>query len=333
MFTGKQKVEKPVLQYFHYNESDFKEIPFTLEARKNKDPSSVEWLDVRGLHDIKLIDQIGNEFKIHPLALEDILDVHHRPKLEHYEAGLFVVLKDFKFDPENLNFSTEQISIFFGPKFVVSFQEDVADDFSSILDRLSRKRGKIRKSGSDYLAYALIDKIVDNYLVSTDHISEIIDQIEQEITLSSRPAVKSKIHRLKRELIHVRKTIGPLRELINGLIKSDVSYIEDNTTLFFRDVYDHTIQASELIETYRDMLSGLHELYISEMSFRMNQIMKVLTIIATIFIPLTFLAGIYGMNFDYMPELHWQYGYFYLLGFMLMVGVILLIFFRWKRWL
>jgi len=160
VFTGKQKVEKPVLQYFLYNETDFIEIPFTPESRGNKDPSLVEWLDIRGLHDTELMGQIGNAFGIHPLALEDILDVHQRPKLEHYETGLFIILKDIKFDPQNLNFSTEQISIYFGPQFVVSFQEDVREVFSSVLERLSKKSGRIRRRGSDYLTYALIDKII-----------------------------------------------------------------------------------------------------------------------------------------------------------------------------
>lgn len=333
VFTGKQQVAEPNVILMKYDEN-------TLFERQNKDAVPeikqdhlIAWYDVRGLHNTRLIEQLGARYQIHPLVLEDILDVFQRPKFEEYENGFFIVLQALRFDSQNHKIITEQVSIYLGENLALSFQEDEDDLFLAIRDRLTTSKGRVRKKKSDYLVYTLLDTIVDNYMVVLDQIEGEIDEVEAEILSNAQSASKERIHIMKVNVLKTRKAILPLREAVSRMIQSEHPLIQKETALFLRDLYDHIVQAIDTADTYRDILNGLYDLYLSEISFRLNNIMKVLTMISTIFIPLSFLAGIYGMNFDYLPELHWKYAYHTLLGVMVFVGITLLIYFRKKRWL
>jgi magnesium transporter len=288
---------------------------------------------VRGLHDVKLIESVGRFFKIHPLVLEDVLDTSQRPKFEEYGNGIFLIVRSLNFDETQLEVQTEQIGIFIGEHFAVSFQERAEDLFASIELRLASGTGKIRRRGSDYLAYALIDSIVDHYLVTLEKIEREVDRLEEIIMEKPESRTKGHIHELRLATLALRKAVYPLREAINRFTDSDHAVKSEETDIFLRDLYDHTIHVMDMIETYRDMINGLYDLYLSEISFKMNNVMQILTIISTIFIPLSFLAGVYGMNFHHMPELEWRYGYYVLWAIMLCVAGGLLVFFRRKNWL
>jgi magnesium transporter len=235
--------------------------------------------------------------------------------------------------PGETDIRTEQVSLILKDKLVISFQEQAGDVFDAVRERLRGNRGRIRKRGSDYLAYALLDSVIDNYFVILEKIGEEIELLEDELLAEPTPATLHKIHNLKREMILLRKSVWPLREVINGLQRSESELIDEGTAIFFKDIYDHTIQVIDTVETFRDILSGMLDLYLSSLSNRMNEVMKTLTIMATIFIPLTFLAGIYGMNFDLLPELHWRWGYAAFWGMSILIAGAMVIFFRRKSWL
>jgi len=261
------------------------------------------------------------------------MNTGQRPKMEDFGDYLFIVLKMLHYDEEEDETKTEQVSLILSSKFVISFQENEGDVFDSVRDRIRSDRGRIRKMGVDYLAYSLIDAIVDNYFMVLEKIGEKIEDIEDEMVKNPTPEVLHTIHRLKRELIFLRKSVWPLREVISRLERWESPLIDKSIDIYLRDVYDHTIQVIDALETFRDMLSGMLDIYLSSVSNRMNEVMKVLTIIATIFIPLTLVAGIYGMNFKYMPELDWFWGYPMVYMIMLAIGVVMLIYFRKKKWL
>ncbi len=256
-----------------------------------------------------------------------------RPKMEDFENFLFIVLKMFQYDENETQTKTEQISLIIGSNYLISFQEDEGDVFDLIRERIRTDRGRIRKMGSDYLAYSLIDAIVDNYFTVLEKIGESIEDIEDELIKNPTPEILQKIHTLKRELIFLRKSVWPLRELISRLERWESQLIDKSIDIYLRDVYDHTIQVIDALETFRDMLSGMLDIYLTSASNRMNEVMKVLTIIATIFIPLTLVAGIYGMNFKYMPELDSPWGYPMVYVVMLIISLVMLIYFRRKKWL
>lgn len=334
IFTGEKKTEDTFLKLIQYNESIYNAERFSNAMPEiTLDPAYVTWLDVRGLHDVAIIEMVGRFFKIHPLALEDVLDTSQRPKFDEYDNGIFLIVRSLAFDEQALEIETEQVGIFVGDHFAVSFQERAEDLFASIELRLASSSGKIRRRGSDYLAYALIDSMVDNYLVTLEKIEKEVDKLEEVIMENPESRTKGRIHDLRLATLALRKAVYPLREAINRFTDSDHAVKNEETDIFLRDLYDHTIQVMDMIETYRDMINGLYDLYSSEISFKMNNIMQVLTIISTIFIPLSFLAGVYGMNFQHMPELGWPYGYFVLWGIMLSVAGGLLLFFRRKKWL
>ena len=270
---------------------------------------------------------------MHPLVLEDIANTGQRPKMEDFDDYLFVVLRMLRLDEKDDETKTEQISIILGPDFVISFQERQGDVFDIIRERLRSKKGKIRKMGADYLAYSLIDAIIDNYFVILEKRGEIIEDMEDKIITNPRSETLQALHDLKREMIFLRKSVWPLREVINRLERSESPLINKSTFVYLRDVYDHTIQVMDSVDTFRDMLSGMLDIYLSSVSNRMNEVMKVLTIIATIFIPLTLVVGIYGMNFKYMPELDLPWGYPMVYVVMLVISGIMLVYFRRKRWL
>ena len=333
VFTGRQKLEEARLSFTRYNENEFNKAVLDLSKFPMPEKERVTWYDIRGLHDISVIETIGQKFDIHPLILESILDTHQRPKYEEYDDGIFFILKAISFHKETLQIKTEQIALYLFKDALISFQEDESDTCQPVHLRIQNSRGKIRRRGADYLAYALMDTIVDNYYLVLDDIEEVIDEMEDEIIENPDENTKSRIHVLKREMLVLRRAITPLREAISKYSKTEHDLVQESSEIFIRDLYDHLIQVMDSVETYRDTLSGLQDLYISEISFKMNNVMQVLTIISTIFIPLSFLAGLYGMNFKYIPELDWQNGYFYLLGFMLTVAISLLIYFKRKGWM
>jgi magnesium transporter len=333
--VGEKKVDTVKIDLIRYNERLFeeKELDDPCECLSEKDFKGVCWTNVTGIHDVQTIEKIGINFDLHPLVMEDILNTFHRPKQEDLGHYFFIVLKMLYYDQTERELKTEHVSFILGANFVVTFQEREGDVFNPIRERLKNARGKIRKKGADYLLYALVDAVVDNYFLVLETMGEEIEGLEDRLLEKPGPETLQIVHKMKREMIYLRKAVWPLRELINGLLKSDSKLIEENTDIFLRDVYDHTIQVIETTETYRDMVAGLQDLYLSSISNKMNEVMKVLTITATIFIPLTFIAGIYGMNFEFMPELKWTFGYFIVWGVMAVIGVGMLIHFKRKKWL
>ncbi|MCL4477343.1 MAG: magnesium/cobalt transporter CorA [Nitrospirae bacterium] len=332
---GEKKTEEIKITVMDYDETSCREEQFTsIEACfVFKDKPSVTWINVEGLHNIENIQKLGDCYGFHPLVLEDILNTDQRPKIEDFDAYLYIVLKMLH-NGKSPQTVTEQISLILGPNYVISFQEGIEGDvFNSIRERIRTGKGRIRTQGADYLAYSLIDAIVDNYFVVIEKMGERIEDLEDELIKSPVAETLQEIHDLKREMIFLRKAVWPLREVISSLGRGESPLIKDPTRIYLRDVYDHTIQVIDAIETSRDMLSGMLDIYLSSMSHKMNEVVKFLTIIGTIFIPLTFLAGVYGMNFEHMPELKWRWGYFVLWAVMSGMAVFMLLYFKKKKWL
>ncbi len=333
--VGRKTTEKPVITLIGYNQSRFEtRVGITVEeATAFKEKDTVSWINLSGIHDIALIEAFGKHFDIHPLALEDILNTHHRPKLEEFENYSLIILKMLFFDDETQEIETEQVSILLGQHYVLSFQELEGDVFDGVRDRLQRSNGRIRQRGADYLAYALLDSIVDSYFQILEKVGDRLVQLEEQLISNPESSLLTTIYHYKRELLLLRKSVWPLREVINQVHKEPSPLISEGTQIYLRDLHDHTVQAIDTLEIFRDAITGLQDLYMSSVSNRMNEIMKVLTIMASIFIPLTFLAGIYGMNFEYIPELKWRWGYFAIWGLMTGCAAGMLIFFRRKKWL
>jgi magnesium transporter len=333
--VGERRVEKTKISVFDYDATNFleKDIKNVEESFAFRDTATVTWINIDGVHDADIVEKIGGHFGIHPLILEDIMNTSQRPKLEDLGETLFLVIRMISLDRKGKDIVSEQLSLVIGPNFVLSFQEEPGDMFDPVRERIRKGKGRIRKMGPDYLAYALIDAVVDQYFFVLEQLGERIEVLEEGLITNPRSETLREIHALKREMIFLRKSVWPLREVVSGLERAESDLIKPTTNIFLRDVYDHTIQVIDNIETFRDMLSGMLETYLSSVSNRMNEVMKLLTIIATIFIPLTFIAGVYGMNFKFMPEVEWRWGYFFVWGVMIAVGVIMLAFFRRKKWL
>jgi magnesium transporter len=337
VFTGDKKVEEYGMHYVKY---DYQNLEVKLFQNEIKTlpyhPSSdrkVEWYDFRGIHDTELLSMIGKTFKIHPLILEDISDVHQRPKFEEYESDGFMIVKALTFDKTIKKVSIEQVAIFFRQGLVLTFHEEGRDLFKSIRDRIENNKSRFRYSGADYLAYTLMDAVVDNYFIVLECIEDEIEALEDLILENHEAAQKSQIHILKKQLLTIRRLAMPLKEAISQfLIRENVS-VEDSTLVFIRDLYDHIVHITDTVDNFRDMLNGLQDIFLSEVSMKMNKIMHFLTLISTVFIPLTFLTGLYGMNFDNMPELHYKYGYFVLWGLMITIFTGLLWYFKRKKWI
>jgi len=311
-------------------ERHFEQIDQYLENPFN---SPFVWVNVEGVHDVELIRALGEKHTFHPLVLEDIVNTVQRPKIEDYGDYLFIVLKMLR-PTEEGGFSSEQISFILGADYLFTFQEGITGDaFDSVRDRIRSSKGKIRDMGVDYLAYALIDAIVDGYFSVLEGFGERMVDVEENLTLTPDQSSLHLLIGMKKEIIYLRKSVWPLREAISFLERGDSHLLQDATRVYFRDVYDHTVQVIDTVETYRDLLSGMLDLYLSSISNRTNEIMKFLTVIGTIFIPLTFLVGVYGMNFKHFPELEWKNGYFILWGFMIAVVLLMVAYFRKKRWL
>ncbi|MFN7117747.1 MAG: magnesium/cobalt transporter CorA [Saprospiraceae bacterium] len=333
IFIGEQKIEHPKITLIQYNESQFLEKQSLGGIPIAESGNFLNWYDVKGLHDVMLVDQLGKQHQVHGLVLEDILDTQQRPKFEEYDNGIFITLQALTFDREAQEIHVEHIAIYAGPNFVLSFQEKDDDTFAPVRERLRNSSGRIRQRQSDYLAYALADSVVDHYFIILDQIQEVIESLEEEILYNPNNWSKSKIHQLKLQMLALRKAVMPLREAVNWFAKSECVIVQQSTEVFTRDLYDHIVQVIDIVETYRDILNGLYDLYLSEISYRTNNVMRVLTIISTIFMPLTFIVGVYGMNFEFMPELKWRYGYYFVWGFMVVMVITMLIFFRRKKWL
>jgi magnesium transporter len=332
--VGEQKVKRAALDFFDYD-------PGKIEAQQDvsvedclalKSSSSVSWINLSGIHDIPLLEKIGQSFDLHPLVLEDILNTQHRPKLEEFEGYSLIILKMLEFNEETEQVSAEQVSLVLTPHYVLSFQERPGDVFDGLRERLQRSNGRIRQRGTDYLVYGLIDSIVDSYFHILEKLGDRLALLEERLIVEPDQDCQQRIHHFKRELLNLRKQIWPLREVISQLYGGEAQLIEDSTAVYLRDLYDHVIQVLDTVELYRDTVSGLLDLYLSSISHRMNEVMQVLTIMASMFIPLTFLAGIYGMNFEYMPELKFAWGYPVLLLVMLGCAVGMVIYFKRKKW-
>jgi magnesium transporter len=322
------------IRIIDYNKDAFqeKEMKSIQECYSFRDSPTVSWINIDG-QDINIIQKIDEHFGIHPLVLEDIVDLGQRPKLEEYDDYLFLILKMIYFDEKIKDIYAEQIGIVLGRNFVLSFQEKEGDVFDPIRQRLRESKGRVRQMGTDYLAYVLLDAIVDHYFIVMERIGEKIDQLENKLLNDSDGNTPKVIHKLKTQIIFLKKHIWPLREVLASLQRSETKLIQKTTQIYIRDVYDHTIQVNDTLEAFRDSLSGMHDIYLSSVSNKMNEVMKVLTIFAAIFIPLTFIVGIYGMNFENMPELKWPYAYFVVLGIMAMISMCMLFYFRRKKWL
>ncbi len=333
---GKEMVGASRIRILDYDESSVRENEKAAlaECLAFRDTASVTWIDIEGLQDIPLLENLGSCYGLHPLILEDILNTDQRPKSDDMESYIYVVLKMLDFDPASLEIVSEQISIVFGRNYVISIQEGREGDlFEPLRERIRAGKGRIRKLGPDYLAYSLLDTIIDHYFLILEKFAERIEALEEELVSNPTTETLQQIHRLKREMIFLRKSAWPLREVANVLEKSESELIHPATKIFLRDIYDHAIHIIDSIETYREMLSSMLDIYLSSVSNRMNQVMKVLTIIATIFMPLTFLAGVYGMNFKHMPEIGWPWSYPLLWLVMLGVAGVMLYFFKKKNWL
>jgi len=332
---GEKRAEAVRITLIDYDEQSFqeKEVSTIEECFLFKATPTVTWINIDGLHQVDIIEKLGKQFELHPLILEDILNTGQRPKFEDFDKYIFVVLKMLTYNDEKQTVRAEQVSLVFGSNFVISFQEQVGDVFDHIRDRLRNAKGRIRKMGPDYLCYTLMDAIVDNYFAVLERFGERIESMEEELVSNPTEKTLQQIHTIKREMLFLRKSVWPLREVISVLQRSESSLISESTGIYLRDVYDHTIQVIDTVESYRDMVSGMLDIYLSSISNKMNAVMKVLTIIATIFIPLTFVAGIYGMNFENMPELKWRWGYGAVWLVMIVVAGIMMVFFRKKKWL
>jgi len=297
------------------------------------DHDAVTWINIDGLKNVALIESIGLHFNIHPLVLEDILNTHQRPKIEQYDGYLYFVLKDLSLAQDHFSVRHAQVSVLLLDGYVITFNEKEGAGFELLKRRIENNQGRLRRMGTDYLAYAVLDVIVDSYFKLQDRLDEIVESVEDELLNHPGTQTLAKIQRIKRELIYVRRAVAPLREMLNAVLRSDSPLIQDATQIYFRDINDHVLRITETMDSYREMATALLEIYISSVSNKTNEIMKVLTVFASIFIPLTFIAGIYGMNFEYMPELKWRWAYPTLWVAFITIPIIFLVYFKKKKWL
>ncbi|MDP2168483.1 MAG: magnesium/cobalt transporter CorA [Thermodesulfovibrionales bacterium] len=333
---GEKVSQYTKISVMDYDEAGCRETELTGidECLIFKDRPTVTWINIEGVHDTAVLQKLGECYGIHPLTLEDIMNTDQRPKREDFGSYIYIVLSMLHPSGADNGAATEQVSLILGENFVFSFQEGIKGDaFDPVRERIRSGGGRIRKFGADYLAYSLIDSIVDNYFSVLEGFGERIEALEDELVENPTPATLGHLHAFKREMIFLRKSVWPLREVISGLQRGESPLIRQSTVIYLRDVYDHTIQVIDTIETFRDMLSGMLDIYLSGINNRMNSVMKTLTFIATIFMPLTFIAGIYGMNFSYMPELQWRWGYPVVLLGMAVAGALMVVYFRKKKWM
>ncbi|HJX18192.1 MAG TPA: magnesium/cobalt transporter CorA [Acidiferrobacterales bacterium] len=333
---GERKAGAPRVSLMQYDGEQLVEEEMTdvSACRTWLSRPGVTWINIEGVHQIDLLERLGECVGLHSLVLEDIANTGQRPKAEDYGGYLYVVLRMLSLQAASQEVVGEQVSLIVGPNFVISFQEGIAGDaFNPIRERLRTAKGRVRREGADYLVYSLIDAIVDGYFVLLEKLGEQIEVLDERMLANRAGDVARTIHLLKREMIWLRKAVWPLREMINTLQHAETPLIRASTGVYLKDVYDHTIEVIDTVETYRDVLSGMLENHLSLLTTRLNEIMKVLTVISTIFIPLTFITGIYGMNFRFMPELEWRWGYPLSLLAMVIIGVAMYFYYRRKKWL
>lgn len=332
--TGLQKVEKATISLIDFTPDDFREVKIedVEDLRQYTGNTSVSWVNIDGLHEIDIIEKIGDIFGIHPLVLEDILHTEHRPKIDFYDDYAFIVIRMLNYNDKRDSFESEQLSLVLGRNFVITFQEESGDVFDTVRERI-RKASKVRLRGADFLAYNLLDLVVDTYFHSLERMGEWIEKLELEIIRKPNRRRTLEINELKRDLNFLRKNIWPVREVVHAMQRQDNDeLIGKEIDMYLNDLYDHSIQVLDTVETYRDMIGNLMDLYLSNISYKMNEVMKTLTVITSIFIPLTFITSIYGMNFKNMPELNTTYGYFVVLGVILVIGASMAFYFKRKGW-
>ena len=334
LHIGRHKPDSAAIRLITYGPEQLEESPVENLARfqRPERAGQISWLNVDGLADPAVVESLGSLYELHPLVMEDILNTDQRPKVEEYPGYLYIVLRMLQFDKDRQQIHSEQLSLVLGKDYVLSFQERPGDVFEGVRERLRAGR-RIRFMRSDYLAYALLDAVVDHYFEMLEYLGERVEELEDQIIASPGPDTLAQIHHYKREMLLLRKSIWPLRELLSRLTRDDSPLIADETRLYLRDVHDHVIHVMDSIDTIRELLVSLLDLYLSNVSKRTNEIMKVLTIFASLFMPLTFIAGVYGMNFDVMPELRWPWGYPAVMLLMLVIVLSLLVYFRRRRWL
>ena len=334
MFVGEVKVEEMTASLIRYNQNETQ--THNLEEKNiskiESSTSDVLWININGLHEIESIQEICQKWSVHQLIIEDIVNTNHRPKIEIYDDHIFVVTKMYFYQSVSKSISFEQVSFILTDNTVLSFQERPGDVFEPVRDRLKNNKGRIRKSGADYLLYSLLDCMVDSYFNLLEKIDEDLERSEKAMLSEPSSDALSNFFALKRSLLLLKKSAWPLREITSQLLKGKSELIKDSTEPYLRDLNEHTIHVIDSIETFRELASGLTDMYLSMTSNKMNEIMKVLTICASMFIPLTFIAGIYGMNFEYMPELQWKYSYFIIIGAMVAIIITMVVFFMKKKW-
>jgi len=335
-YIGDEKQHNVKIKMISYNDTAIDEFDVTEPDKMNElktDKNKLYWINIDGIHDVHLLEKTGNTFNIHPLTLEDIANTTQRPKYEEYDEYLYYVIKMIYFDETEKIIKNEQVSFILTENLVISFQEREGDVFEPLRNRLRQNKGRVRKMKSDYLFYILIDAIIDNYFLVIEKIGDNIDVIDEALINNAEKQMIHKIHELKKEILHLRKSLWPLRDVNNALYRMESSFITGDIRIFLRDLYDHTIQVVDTLETYQYMVSGIMDHYLSVTSNKLNEIMKVLTIFASLFIPLTFIAGWYGMNFKHMPEVDSPYAYPVII--IITIGCIIgmIFYFRRKKWL
>ena len=335
VFVGKAGDFKPELEAIVYNSERAEQFnPKSVdEARKIADHEGVSWVTLFGVHDADLVGEMGNAFNIHSLLLEDILDTTQRPTSEVFEDSLFFSLKMLKWEEDKKHIRFEQVSVVLAEHVVLLFQEQPGDIFDGIRQRILTGKGVIRSKGADFLVYRLIDTVVDQYFITAEHIAQRIEKLEMEIMREPNAMHMTRLLKIKKQLLRLRRSIVPLRDNVSLLERSQHRFIHRSTLPYIRDVGDHIKEVIEMLDMYRETVTSLIDLYMTSTNNQMSQVMKVLTVITSIFIPLSFIAGVYGMNFEYMPELQQKYGYFWLWGVMALITIAMLLFFRRKKWL
>ncbi len=335
VFIGEKRLDKVRIDVLDYSEKMVEQrLDVVVDGLLPPlSPEGVTWISVKGVHDAAPIITLGKAFGIHLLTIEDILNTSQRPKIEEYADYIFIALKTMHRDEREKTLELEHVSLIFGENFVISFQEGDGDMFGKIRERILTAKSRVRSMRADYLAYALMDAVVDQYFLVVEWIGDRIEEIDNRLLVEPRSTDVVQLHRIKRDTLHLRRAVWPLREEVGALSKSVSALVGADTKMFLRDLYDHTIQVMDMIETSRDILGGMHDTYLTTISNKMNETMKILAIISTFFIPLTFIVGVYGMNFDYMPELHWHWGYLMIWGIMVSIVLGMIWFFKNKKWL
>lgn len=335
VYTGTKTDDKVEISVINFNEKDFKHEQncsvSTLRSYVSDD--STTWINVSGIHNTQIVEEIGKEFSIHPLVLEDIVNVSHRPKVEEHQDYIFFTCKLIEENKENLTENPDQISLILGNNWIISFLERPTLLFNNFIERIEQAKGIVRTRKADYIFYRILDIVIDNYFFIVDRSSESLEMLDEAVSRDDNEEISKDLHNFKNQMIKLRKMMLPLREAISSLLRDEFDQISEPVKHYLRDAYEHVLQINENIDNQREMAGGLLDLYMTGISNKMNQIMQVLTMFATIFIPLTFIAGVYGMNFTYMPELQWKYGYAIIWGIMLVVATGFIIYFKRKKWL